>query len=77
MEFEVCQASDKKICYWKFEFEGVTVHSVDIVGGSDRPTEKVTFSFDQVKYTYKPIKDGAEGTAVGPKGWSITQNAEV
>lgn len=76
MALEVCQASDKKICYWKIEFEGVTVHSVDIVGGLDRPTEKVTFSFDQAKYTYTPIKDGAAGTPIS-KGWNITKNDEV
>ncbi|MEI6267460.1 MAG: type VI secretion system tube protein Hcp [Methylococcaceae bacterium] len=78
MELEVCQASDKKICYWKFEFEHVTVQSVSIgVGGSDRPMESVTFSYNLVKYTYKPIKDGAEGTAVGPKGWDLTKNDVV
>jgi type VI secretion system secreted protein Hcp len=78
MELDVCQASDKKICYWKFEFEHVTVQSIGIDGGdSDRPMESVTFSYNLVKYTYTPIKDGAAGTAVGPKGWDLTKNAEV
>jgi type VI secretion system secreted protein Hcp len=78
MVLEVCQASDKKICYWKFEFEHVTVQSVGIGGGgSDRPMENVTFSYNLVKYTYTPIKDGAAGTAVGPKGWDLKKNAEV
>jgi type VI secretion system secreted protein Hcp len=77
MELEVCQETDKKTCYWKFEFEHVTVQSINFSGGSGRPTENITFCYTLVKYTYVPIKDGKEGTKIGPKGWDLNKKGEA
>ena len=79
MELEVCQETGSKICYWKFEFEHVTVQSVNVSGGgSERPVESVTFCYNLVKYTYTPVKnDGTADTAVGPKGWNLETNEAV
>ena len=49
LELEVCQETDGKVCYWKYELEDVMVNSVSISGGgSERPMESVHFVFDKL-----------------------------
>lgn len=76
LELEVCQESGEKICTWKYEMEHVMVKAVSVGGGgSDRPSENVTFVFDTISYTYTPTDNtGKPGTAVGPKKWDLTTN---
>jgi type VI secretion system secreted protein Hcp len=76
LELEICQETGSKVCYKKFEFENVMVQSVSVSGGgSDRPSETVSFVFDKIAYSYTPINnDGTAGTTVGPKKWNLQTN---
>lgn len=74
---EVCQETDAKVCYLKYELENAMIQSVSIGGGgSDRPHETVTFVYDKIAWTYTPVNnDGSAGTTVGPKKWNLETNA--
>lgn len=74
---EVCQETDEKVCYLKYELENAMIQSVSIGGGgSDRPHETVTFVYDKIAWTYTPVNnDGSAGTTVGPKKWNLETNA--
>jgi len=76
LELEICQETGTKVCYKKYEFENVMVQSVNHKGGgSDKPTEVVSFIFDKIAYSYTPVKnDGTAGTTVGPKKWNLQTN---
>ena len=76
VELEVCQETDEKVCYLKYELENAMIQSVSIGGGgSDRPHETVAFVYDKISWTYNPVNnDGTAGTAVGPKKWNLDTN---
>jgi type VI secretion system secreted protein Hcp len=73
---EVCQESGSKVCVWKYEMENVMVSSVQVSGGgSDRPTESVSFVYDIISWTYNAVKnDGSAGDKAGPKKWNLQSN---
>lgn len=76
VELEVCQETDEKVCYLKYELENAMIQSVSINGGgSDRPTETVSFVYDKISWSYTPVNnDGTAGTTVGPKKWNLETN---
>lgn len=76
VELEVCQKVDKKqICYLKYVMEKAMVNSISISGGgSEKPTETVTFVCSKISWTYTPIENNEEGVKVGPKAFNLETN---
>jgi len=66
--------------FLQYDFQEVYIDSVQQAGTSgadDRPSETVSFSFEQVKITYTPqTSAGAKGTP-NVKGWNVTTTAKV
>ncbi|MGZ8094928.1 MAG: Hcp family type VI secretion system effector [Methylosarcina sp.] len=76
LELEVCQETGEKVCFWKYEMENAMVSAVQVSGGgSDRPTEMVSFVYDIISWTYNAVNnDGSAGDKVGPKKWNLQTN---
>jgi type VI secretion system secreted protein Hcp len=66
--------------FLQYDFKEVYIDSVQqsgSSGGGDRPTESVSFSFEQVQVTYTPqTSTGAKGTP-NVKGWNLTTDQKV
>jgi type VI secretion system secreted protein Hcp len=73
---EMLRASgDKRVKYMVVNLEEVVISHVAPAGGSDFPSESVSFNYGTIKWTYTQQKraDGSQGgNAAG--GWSLVEN---
>lgn len=80
VEVEVCEASEQKHVYIKYELSDVIISSLQTSGssGGDKPTESISLNFGKIQWEYTPLKqDGKAGSKVGPKGWNLEENKKV
>jgi type VI secretion system secreted protein Hcp len=66
--------------FLQYEFKEVYVDSVmqnGASGGDDRPSEVVSFSFQQVQITYTPQTAGGGKGTPNVKGYNVTTNEKV
>jgi type VI secretion system secreted protein Hcp len=73
---EMLRASgDKRVKYMVVKMEQVVISHVAPSGGSDFPTESVSFNYGTIKWTYTQQKrtDGSGGGNV-TGGWSLVEN---
>jgi type VI secretion system secreted protein Hcp len=73
---EMLRASgDKRVKYMVVNLEEVVISHVAPAGGSDFPSESVSFNYGTIKWTYTQQKraDGSQGgNSAG--GWSLVEN---
>lgn len=76
IKVDVCQETGEKVDYWKYEFDNCLVQSIDVSGGgSERPIEDVSISYDKVSWTYTAVNnDGSAGEKIGPKIFNLATN---
>jgi type VI secretion system secreted protein Hcp len=63
--------------YLQYDFYEVFVDNIQwsgSSGGSDLPTESISFSFGAVQVTYTPQQSGGEGASPVITAWSVVQN---
>jgi type VI secretion system secreted protein Hcp len=73
---EMMRASgDKRVKYMEVKMEQVVISHVAPAGGSDFPSEAISFNYGTIKWTYTQQKraDGSQGgNTTG--GWSLVEN---
>ena len=70
-EIEICSeiGGEKKV-YLRYKFERLFVNSLSTTGGgTDRPTETVTFAFNKITWVYTPKGTDAETE----KNWNLAK----
>jgi len=76
VNIEMMRASgDKRVKYMEVKMEQVVISHVAPAGGSDFPSEAVSFNYGTIKWTYTQQKraDGSQGgNTTG--GWSLVDN---
>lgn len=74
------KAGGGQIVFLQYDFKEVYIDSVQqsgAAGAGDKPSESVSFSFQQVQVTYTPqTAQGGKGTP-NVKGWNVTTNEKV
>ena len=73
---EMMRASgDQRVKYMEVKMEEVVISHVSPGGGSEFPTEAVSFNYGTIKWTYSAQKR-ADGTSGGQTtgGWSLTEH---
>jgi len=76
VNIEMMRASgDKRVKYMEVKMEQVVISHVAPAGGSDFPSEAVSFNYGTIKWTYTQQKR-TDGTAGGNTtgGWSLVDN---
>ncbi|KUM03192.1 type VI secretion system tube protein Hcp [Chromobacterium subtsugae] len=78
---ELCRAGGDKVKYMEIKMEQVLISKVEPQGSatdSGFPSEKVSFSYGKIKWTYTQQKraDGAGGGNVSA-GWDLTANKVI
>ncbi|BAK75942.1 type VI secretion system effector, Hcp1 family [Pseudogulbenkiania sp. NH8B] len=78
---ELCRAGGDKVKYMEIKMEQVLVSKVEPNGSANDagfPSEKVSFSYGKIKWTYTQQKraDGAGGGNVSA-GWDLTANKVI
>ncbi len=77
LKLEACQETGEKIPFVEIELEDVMVSGVSSSGGgSDRPTESVTFVYDKITWKNTAIKNTGEKDKDLEKKWNLQTNAE-
>ena len=75
---ELCRAGGDKLKYMEYKLSDVIVSSIRTTGEIGIPTEKVTFNYGKIEWTYTQQRR-ADGAGAGniATGWSLETNKRI